>query len=248
MKTIIKVEQIGKAYQTANHARPALQDASFDVAAGEFVTITGPSGSGKSTLLNLLGCLDDPTTGRYFIDGSEVSNLGAAELADIRNRKIGFVFQSFNLLPRLSARENAELPLIYSKARKKERRARAETALDRVGLRGLADRRPNQLSGGEQQRVAIARALINDPSLILADEPTGALDTKTGSEIAQHLLELNSAGITVILVTHDENMANIGNRRIRLRDGRVESDEPIEIRKSAIVSLPEREPKSAGKC
>lgn len=237
MNPAIRVEGIAKTYATGMQSKPALRPANFEIDPGEFVTITGPSGSGKSTMLNLLGCLDQPSGGLYFLDGIEVSALGARELAAIRNEKIGFVFQAFNLLPRLTARENTELPLVYAKVARRQRRERSAAALDRVGLLDKADRWPGQLSGGEQQRVAIARALVNDPALILADEPTGALDTRTGMEIAARLQELNKSGVTVVLVTHDEIIARMGRRRIRLRDGRIEADGSVPDTLSAAAEL-----------
>lgn len=237
MTPAIRVEDIAKSYTSGALRLAALQDANFVVDHGEFVTVTGASGSGKSTLLNLLGCLDRPSAGHYYLDGREVSALDAAALAAIRNEKLGFVFQAFNLLPRLTAQENVELPLVYAKTGRRQRRERSVAALERVGLGAKADRWPGQLSGGEQQRVAIARALVNEPTLILADEPTGALDSRTGLEIILRLQRLNEAGVTVVLVTHDETIAKMGRRGIRLRDGRIESDGAVSETLSAATVL-----------
>ncbi|MBI2378766.1 MAG: ABC transporter ATP-binding protein [Deltaproteobacteria bacterium] len=204
---------------------PALAGVSLTVARGELLSIMGPSGSGKSTLMNLIGCLDHPSSGRYFLSGRDVSGLGRAELARVRNRTLGFVFQTFNLLPRTSARENVELPLMYRGVPGKERRVRAEAALERVGLKDRMRHHPNQMSGGQQQRVAIARALVASPELILADEPTGNLDTRTSLGIMSLFQELWRDRITVLLVTHEPDIAAFTERALMMRDGRLERDE-----------------------
>lgn len=221
---VIRVEKISKHYYLGRTVVPALRGVSMEVKRGEFIAVMGPSGSGKSTLMNLLGCLDRPTSGEYFLDGVAVSQMNKNELADIRNQKIGFIFQGFNLLSRMNAQENVELPLIYAGLPADERRERALLALSMVGLGGRADHRPTELSGGQQQRVAIARALATRPSLILADEPTGNLDSRTGLEVMMILQRLNARGITIVLVTHDANIANYCQRQIRFRDGRVVED------------------------
>jgi len=199
----------------------ALNGVSFHVKPNEFVSIIGPSGSGKSTLMNMIGCLDTPTSGEYYLDGREVSKLKDDELAEIRNRKIGFIFQVYNLLPKITAIENVELPLIYMGIGKKERHRLAVEALERVGLGDRIHHRPSELSGGQQQRVAIARALASKPPLILADEPTGALDSKSGSEIMKMLHELHESGKTIVLITHDNNLAKQAQRIIRIQDGKI---------------------------
>ncbi|WP_342670905.1 ABC transporter ATP-binding protein [Pseudonocardia acaciae] len=198
----------------------------LDIEAGEMVAIMGPSGSGKSTLMNILGCLDTPTTGRYLLDGTDVTRLSKRELAKARGQKIGFVFQSFNLIPRTNAMRNVELPLVYNGVRR--RKAKARAALERVGLGERMGHVPSELSGGQKQRVAVARALINDPSIILADEPTGALDTKTTTEIMELFTDLNRAGSTIVIITHEEEVAEYCSRRVWLRDGNIESDTPVE--------------------
>ncbi len=220
---MIEIRELSKTYLMGRIEVPALKAVSLKIEDGEFVAIMGPSGSGKSTLMNILGCLDVPTSGRYLLDGVEVSNFSSGELADIRNEKLGFVFQTFNLLPRLSAVSNVELPLIYS-GRQKNRRERALEAIRKVNLSERASHRPRELSGGQQQRVAIARALVNNPATILADEPTGNLDSKSGAEIMSILSDLNERGITLIMVTHDEEIASYANRIIRLKDGEVVED------------------------
>jgi putative ABC transport system ATP-binding protein len=221
----IKVEEVTKIYQLGNIKVPALNNISVIVEQGEFVAIMGPSGSGKSTFMNILGCLDTPTTGRYFLEGENIGELNKNQLAEIRNKKIGFVFQGFNLLPRSSARENVELPLLYNGLPAKERKERAMLALKAVGLEDRWNHRPNQLSGGQQQRVALARALVNYPSIILADEPTGNLDSKASAEIMELFLKLNQESqITIILVTHEPDIAAYSQRTIKFLDGKIISD------------------------
>jgi putative ABC transport system ATP-binding protein len=224
MSALIELEGITKRYVMGDVEVHALRGVSLAIETGDFVAIMGSSGSGKSTLMNLLGCLDRPTSGRYLLGGREVSRLGRNELADIRNRTLGFVFQSFNLLARTSALENVELPLIYADVGGRERRRRAKAALERVGLGDRLDHHPSQLSGGQQQRVAIARALVSEPKVILADEPTGNLDSRTSIEIMALFQQLGRSGITVILVTHEPDIAEFASRVIVVRDGRVQSD------------------------
>lgn len=202
----------------------ALKDVSINIEKGEYVALMGPSGSGKSTLMNLLGCLDSPSRGQYWLNGKEVSTMEDSELAEVRNKDIGFVFQTFNLLPRLSALENVALPLVYAGVNREDRLAKARKVLEAVGLGDRVTHKPNELSGGQRQRVAVARALVNDPAIILADEPTGNLDTKTSYEIMSLFEEIHKAGNTVILVTHEQDIAMHAHRIIRLRDGLVESD------------------------
>ena len=219
---LIQLENVNKIYKVGETQVNALRDLSYNINKGDFVAIMGPSGSGKSTLMNIVGCLDKPTEGKYFLEGEEVSTLDKNTLARIRNKKIGFVFQTFNLLSRTTALENTELPLLYSSMSKKKMRELASKSLSIVGLEGREFHRTNQLSGGEQQRVAIARALVNNPSLILADEPTGNLDTKTGKEIMDIFKRLNQEkNITIILVTHEAELAQIASRRLHLRDGQI---------------------------
>ncbi|MEA3336224.1 MAG: ABC transporter ATP-binding protein [Chloroflexota bacterium] len=225
-KPVIQLKDIAKVYQMGEVEVNALNGVDLDIYPGEMLAIMGPSGSGKSTMMNVIGCLDMPTRGEYYLDGNNVSELSDDELAGIRNRKIGFVFQSFNLLPRTSALQNVELPLIYAGG--KDRRKRAIQALDRVGLGDRVDHKPNELSGGQQQRVAIARSLINDPTIILADEPTGNLDSRSGAEIMAIFQELNKQqGITVIFVTHEPDIAEHTRRIIRLMDGKIVADAPV---------------------
>ena len=228
MTAVIKIRNLEKTYDMGATQVRALGGIALDIEVGEYVAIMGPSGSGKSTLLNILGCLDVPTAGSYELSDALVSQMDDDDLARIRNQEIGFVFQTFNLLPRSNALGNVELPLIYSGLPVAERRTRAERALAAVGLDDRSHHRPNELSGGQRQRVAIARALVNDPSIILADEPTGALDTRTGEEIMELFNELHRAGNTIILVTHEEHIARHSCRIVRFRDGLIESDRPIE--------------------
>jgi putative ABC transport system ATP-binding protein len=218
---LLRTEDLTKDYLLGSEMVRALRGVSIDIMHGDFVAVTGPSGSGKSTFMNLLGCLDSPTSGRYILDGSDVSRLTADDLAEIRNRKIGFVFQNFNLLARTPAIENVELPLRYSGMQRSQRHARAREVLAAVGLADRGHHHPSQLSGGQQQRVAIARALANHPALVLADEPTGALDTQTSVEIMHLLQRLNRDGITIILVTHEPDIAKFARRILRFRDGRI---------------------------
>ncbi|HZR46628.1 MAG TPA: ABC transporter ATP-binding protein [Candidatus Manganitrophaceae bacterium] len=233
MEPLILLEEIKKVYRTGEIALAALCGVTLTIEAGEFVAIMGASGSGKSTLMNVIGCLDRPTSGRYRLDGRDVTFLSRAELAEIRNRTIGFVFQSFHLLPRMSAMENVELPLIYAGVRTQERRERAAAALARMGLQERADHLPSQLSGGQQQRVAIARALVSEPKLLLADEPTGNLDSKTSMEVMALFEALVTDGITVILVTHEADIADFAPRLITIRDGAIQADELRFPRRSA---------------
>ena len=221
---IIRLEDIFKIYRVGNQEVRALDGVSLSVFRNEYVAIMGPSGSGKSTLMNILGCLDSPDSGRYILNGTDVSEMDDGELADVRNREIGFVFQSFNLLPRYNALENVALPMVYAGVPAGERREKAAEALRSVGLDDRMDHRPNELSGGQRQRVALARALINSPSIILADEPTGNLDTHTSIEIMRLFDQIYRNGNTVIVVTHEEDIAAYAHRVIRLRDGHIESD------------------------
>ncbi|MCR4434560.1 MAG: ABC transporter ATP-binding protein [Eubacteriales bacterium] len=224
---MIEISNMCKKYTMGNNVVNALNNISLSIRQHEFVAITGPSGSGKSTLMNMLGCLDTPTSGTYILDGKEVSKLNDDELAHIRNYKIGFIFQGFNLLQKLTAIENVELPLIYQGVHAKERHKKAKAALESVGLGERLDHKPSELSGGQQQRVAIARALVSAPPIILADEPTGNLDTKSGVEIMKILKELHSKGNTIILITHDNNVALQSQRIIRIQDGEVIEDREV---------------------
>ena len=225
MSALIDIRDVTKTYEMgAETIVHALDGVSLTIEAGDYVAIMGPSGSGKSTLMNLIGCLDTPSTGSYVLKGREISAMNDDELAQIRNKEIGFIFQTFNLLPRADAVQNVELPLVYSGLPRKERKARAEKSLDAVGLGTRKHHRPNEMSGGQRQRVAIARALVNDPSILLADEPTGNLDSKTGEEILALMDELHRGGNTIILVTHEDELAQHAARVVRLRDGKIVSD------------------------
>jgi putative ABC transport system ATP-binding protein len=226
MSSIIHLEGIRKSYFMGKQVLEVLKNISLDIYKNEYVALMGPSGSGKSTLMNILGCLDTPTAGLYILNGQDVSKMEDNALAEIRNKEIGFVFQQFNLLPRLTALENVALPLIYAGMSKRQRTEKANHVLDLVNLTDRSTHKPNELSGGQSQRVAIARALVNDPAIILADEPTGNLDTKTSYEIMDIFERINAAGNTVVLVTHEEDIATRARRVIRLRDGVVEADTP----------------------
>lgn len=226
MPSMIELKNVYKIYQMGDEALHALDGISFSVEAGEFVAIVGQSGSGKSTCMNIIGCLDVPTSGEYFLDGTDVSTMDSNEQAEVRSRKLGFIFQQYNLIPKLNVLENVELPLLYAGYDKEERRAAALKALERVGVAEKCKNLPSQLSGGQQQRVSIARALAGNPPVILADEPTGALDSKTGTEVLGFLQELNAEGHTVILITHDNSIAKKARRIIRLADGKIVYDGP----------------------
>jgi putative ABC transport system ATP-binding protein len=236
---IVSLIDVHKTYRTGEMEVPAVRGVSLEIKRAEFVALMGASGSGKSTLMNILGCLDRPTTGHYILDGADVSGLDRDQLADIRNRKIGFVFQNFNLLARTSARENVELPLVYSAQHltNAELRERADRVLASVGLAGREDHHPSQLSGGQQQRVAIARALINEPEVLLADEPTGNLDSRTSVEIMAIFQQLNERGITVIMVTHEPDIAAYAKRNVMMRDGVILNDHVVSRRLDATAQL-----------
>ncbi|MFO7301680.1 MAG: ABC transporter ATP-binding protein [Acidobacteriota bacterium] len=244
----MSVRDLTKVYRMGDHEVRALRGISLDIYEGEFVAVTGPSGSGKSTFMHITGCLDRPTSGTYILDGRDVSKLSKDELAQVRNEKIGFVFQGFNLLSRTTALDNVELPLLYRREQMKasERHKRALAALDAVGLGQRYHHMPNQLSGGQQQRVAIARALINEPSILLADEPTGNLDTRTSIEVMGIFQRLNTEkGITIVLITHEMDIAEYATRLVRFRDGRIVADQPIRHRRNAadeLAALPPPEP------
>jgi len=240
-RPLIELIDITKVYQMGTQAVHALAGVSLTVHPNEYIAVMGPSGSGKSTMMNIIGCLDVPTTGAYILNGQHVSEMTDDELAEVRNKEIGFVFQTFNLLPRVNCLQNVELPLIYSGIRRRERREMAERALYNVGLGDRIDHKPNELSGGQRQRVAVARALVNNPSLLLADEPTGNLDTRTGEEILRLFETLYRKGNTIMLVTHEAEIANHARRIVRLRDGRIEHDEPVPQPTLAHVDLAELE-------
>jgi len=237
--TVVRLSDVHKTYRTGEMEVHAVRGVSLEIQRGEFVALMGASGSGKSTLMNILGCLDRPTAGRYVLDESDVSALNRDQLADIRNTKIGFVFQNFNLLPRTSARENVELPLLYGRRglTNAQLREKADAVLVSVGLEGREDHHPSQLSGGQQQRVAIARALINDPEVVLADEPTGNLDSRTSIEIMGIFQQLNERGITIIMVTHEQDIAAYARRNVMMRDGLIVTDHSVSQRFDAAAEL-----------
>jgi putative ABC transport system ATP-binding protein len=239
--TVISVRNLSKTYQLGEHTVKALRSISLDVKRGEFVSVIGPSGSGKSTLMHILGCLDQPTSGQYFLDGKDVSHLSDDEVSSVRNKQIGFVFQGFNLLTRTSALENVELPMLYDPKgtiSASERKDRAMAALASVGLKGREDHHPNQLSGGQQQRVAIARALLNNPSMLLADEPTGNLDSRTSLEVMDIFQKLQQdRGITIVLITHEMDVAEYGSRIVSFRDGNIVSDVSNHTKRHAVGEL-----------
>ncbi len=243
MKPLITINEIGRKYVIGAEVIHALKSVSLTINKGEFVALMGPSGSGKSTLMNILGCLDTPSKGEYILNGINVSHMSDDELAEVRNSEIGFVFQTFNLLPRNTALDNVALPLVYAGVSKDDRNKRAHDALTNVGLGHRVDHKPNELSGGQRQRVAVARALINNPSIILADEPTGNLDTKTSIEIMGLLEDIHAKGNTIILVTHEEDIAMHAHRIVRMRDGLIERDEinpaPHKVDRSKLVTIDE---------
>jgi putative ABC transport system ATP-binding protein len=235
--TVIKVDDLSKQYRLGPNIVPALRGVSLEVQRGQFVAVMGPSGSGKSTFMNLIGCLDQPSSGSYRLNGTEVATLSRNALADVRNRELGFIFQGFNLLPRMNALGNVMLPMLYGGVPGNVRRQRALAALEAVGLENRGHHRPKELSGGQQQRVAIARALVNSPSVILADEPTGNLDSRTSVEIMSILQRLNARGVTIVLVTHEPDIAGFCSRVVTFRDGRLQSDHLVERPASAAAAL-----------
>ncbi|WCK52703.1 ABC transporter ATP-binding protein [Aneurinibacillus sp. Ricciae_BoGa-3] len=237
MKAIIQIDRLLKTYLIGDQEIQALRSVSLEIYEGDFVAIMGPSGSGKTTMMNVIGCLDKPDAGEYMLDGYAISEAHDDDLAYIRNQKIGFVFQNFNLLPRTTAVENVELPLLYAGVSARERRGRATESLSKVGLANRLYNRPNELSGGQQQRVSIARALVNNPVILLADEPTGALDTKTSIEIMAIFQQLNEEGKTIVLVTHEQDIAEYAKRIVRFRDGEIISNEQVANRRQAVVEL-----------
>jgi len=242
----IALEHVTKIYDTGAEQIPALAGVSLQVHEGEFLSIMGPSGSGKSTMMNILGCLDRPTGGRYWLDGEDVAGLDDDRLAQVRNKKIGFVFQSYNLLARTTALDNVEVPLKYAGVLPALQRERAMAALERVGLGDRMSHKPNEMSGGQQQRVAIARALVNEPMMILGDEPTGNLDTRTSEEIMALLQELNEQGVTIVIVTHEEDIAEHSKRIVRFRDGLIEKDETVVSRRIIAKQILEQAPQPLG--
>lgn len=236
MTPLIEFKDVYKIYQMGEEAVHAIDGVSLTVYKGEFLAIVGQSGSGKSTCMNIIGCLDVPTSGQYFLDGRDVSGMNDDELAEIRNKKLGFIFQQYNLIPKLTVRQNVELPLLYAGLSEKEQTARAMESLERVGLTDKSNNYPSQLSGGQQQRVSIARALAGNPSIILADEPTGALDSKTGREVLEFLKKLHKEGNTIVLITHDNTIASQAERVVKIHDGKVIYDGDADINKFALVA------------
>lgn len=236
MAEIIRIENLTRWYRIGDETVKALNGVNLSIHKNEYVALMGPSGSGKSTIMNIIGCLDTPTSGRYFLNGPDVAKLSDNQLAEIRNKEIGFVFQTFNLLPRYTALDNVALPLVYAGMPKEKRNARAREVLQQVGLGDRMTHKPNELSGGQRQRVAVARALVNKPSIILADEPTGNLDTKTSYEIMALFQDIHDAGNTIIVVTHEEDIARHAHRIVRMRDGLVESDQKNDPIRNSVVS------------